>query len=135
MTTTPDPLGSPDRVFQKYLAEGRFMIQRGVRSGTYVYYPRTVAPITGEALEWVEPSGLGTVYATTTVRKRPPEPSINLALVDLDEGPRMMTHVEGIDPDDVKIGMRVKAAVRPCTAPGTEEDIRIVVFRPAGESQ
>lgn len=111
------------------------MIQRGVKTGTYVYFPRTVAPSTGEALEWVEASGLGTVYATTTVRKRPPDPSLNVALVDLDEGPRMMTHVENIDPEEVKIGMRVKASIRPCTAPGTDEDIWIVVFQPVGDSQ
>lgn len=108
------------------------MLQRGVRTGMWVYYPRTVAPLTGEDLEWAEPSGLGTVYSTTVVRKRPPEPSLNVALIDLDEGPRMMSRVEGIDAQDVRIGMRVKARI----VPGEGEDApHLVVFDPAEDGQ
>ena len=118
---------SPHAAFQAFLAEGRFMIQRSVDSGTYVYFPRTVAPGTGEALEWVKASGLGTVYSTSAIRKRPPEPALNVALVDLDEGPRMMTRIEGIDALDVRIGMRVRAAIAPCD---DEEGSLIVIFRP-----
>ena len=132
MTTTADPDESPDTAFMAYLAQGRFMIQRGVRTGQYVYFPRSVAPVTGDDLEWVEASGLGTVYAATVVRKRPPEPSYNVALVDLDEGPRMMCHVEGIAPDAVTIGMRVKAAIRPSTV---EDGVFLVVFEPSGEQR
>ena len=63
------PTDGPEIAFQKHLASGRFMLQRGVNSGCWVYYPRAVAPLTGEDLEWVEASGLGTVYSTTVVRK------------------------------------------------------------------
>lgn len=103
------------------------MIQRGVESGCHVYFPRSVAPGTGEALEWVEASGLGTVYATTAIFRRPPAPPLNIALIDLDEGPRMMSRVEGIDARQVRIGMRVKASIRECEI---EEGVRIVVFLP-----
>lgn len=123
----PDPEGGPAIAFQKHLAAGRFMIQRGVNSGKYVYFARTVAPGTGEDLEWVEASGLGTVYSTTAIPKRPPEPAQNIALIDLDEGPRMMSRVEGIEASQVQIGMRVQAAIRPCE---TEEGSHIVVFSP-----
>lgn len=126
MTKTHPDTG-PDGIFQAYLAEGRFMIQRGVDSGRHVYFPRSVAPGTGEALEWVQASGLGTVYATTAISRRPPEPALNIALVDLDEGPRMMSRVEGIDARQVRIGMRVKASIRDCEI---EEGVRIVVFTP-----
>ncbi len=108
------------------------MLQRGVRSGNWVYYPRTVAPVTGEDLEWAEPSGLGTVYSTTTIRKRPPEPSLNVALVDLDEGPRMMSRVEGIDAEQVRIGMRVKARI---VAAEGEDPSHLVVFNPVEDKQ
>ena len=103
------------------------MIQRSINSGVYVYFPRVVAPGTGEALEWVEASGLGTVYSTSAIRKRPPAPALNVALVDLDEGPRMMTRIEGIDALDVRIGMRVKAAIASCE---DEDGSLIVIFRP-----
>ena len=69
-------------------------------------------PGTGDSdLEWVEPSGNGTVYSTTVVRNKPPTPDYNVALIDLDEGVRMMGRVVGIDPASVTIGMRVRARV------------------------
>ncbi|MEL6208812.1 MAG: OB-fold domain-containing protein [Pseudomonadota bacterium] len=103
----------PEAQYRAYLAEGRFMIQRSSSSGAYVFYPRTLAPGTGEQdLEWVEASGMGTVYATTCTRQRPEKGGdYNIALVDLDEGPRLMTRVEGVAADAVAIGMRVKARI------------------------
>ena len=127
----PDPTAEvkPDEQFSAHLAEGRFMIQRGVETGTHVFFPRAVAPVTGEALEWVEASGLGTVHSTTVVRKRPPEPSYNVALIDLAEGPRMMSRVEGIDASDVRIGMAVRARIVDA------DDGPLVVFVPADQSE
>lgn len=109
--TDPATGTKPDEQFAAFLAAGRFMIQRGRESGTHVFYPRAVAPVTGEDLDWVEASGLGTVYSTTVVRKRPPEPPMNVALIDLAEGPRMMSRVEGIAAADVRIGMAVSARI------------------------
>lgn len=118
----------PDEQFTAFMAEGRFMIQRSQESGEYVFYPRAVSPRTGEDLEWVEASGRGTVYSTSVVRKRPPEPSYNLALIDLAEGPRMMSRVEGIDPAKVSIGMAVRACIIEA------EDGPLVIFVPANEA-
>ncbi len=120
----------PDADFQRFLAEGRFMIQRSRASGQYVFYPRAIAPGTGARdLEWVEASGLGTVYSTTVVRKKPPEPSYNVALIDLAEGPRMMSRVEGIAPDAVRIGMAVRAKIV------TQDGEPVIVFEPAGANR
>ncbi len=87
------------------------MLQRSVTSGQFVFYPRIIAPGTGEDLEWVEACGRGVVYATTVMRVKPPEPSYNIALIDLAEGPRMLSRVEGVAPEDVRIGMRVRARI------------------------
>lgn len=102
----------PERQYREFLAQGRFMIQRARGSGRYVFYPRVAEPVTGDTnLEWVEASGHGTVYSTTVVRKRPPEPSYNVALVDLAEGPRLMSCVVGLPPEAVRIGMPVRAQI------------------------
>ncbi len=102
----------PDAEFRAFLAEGRFMIQRSRGTGAFVFYPRAVTPGTGARdLEWVEASGRGVVYSTTVVRKKPPEPSYNVALIDLDEGVRMMSRVEGLDPEAVTIGTTVRARI------------------------
>lgn len=117
----------PDEQFRAFLREGRFMLQRVAGEGRYVFYPRTAAPGDGATLEWVEASGKGRVYSTTVVRKKPPEPNYNVALIDLAEGPRMMSRVEGLSPEDVKIGMDVRAKIV------TSGEEPFIVFEPAGE--
>jgi len=126
--TAPEP--GPEAAFRAFLAQGRFMLQRSASTGAHVFYPRIAAPGTGARdLAWVEASGLGTVYATTVTRQRPnPDGTpadTNIAIVALDEGPRMMSRVEGIPPDAVTIGLRVKARIAVVEgAPG-------IVFDPA----
>ena len=117
----------PERRYLDYIAEGKFMIQRSRSTGTYVHYPRTINPGTGEAdLEWVEASGEGTVYASTVNRQRPEKGGdYNIALIDLKEGPRMMSRVVGIAPSDVKIGMKVRAKIDKIG------DTPAIVFEPA----
>src|SRR5579859_6414304 len=116
----------PEVDFQNFLAEGSFRIQRSRASGRYVFYPRVAEPLTGSTdLEWVEASGEGVVYSTTVVRQKPPAVNYNLALIDLAEGPRMMSRVVGIAPEEVKIGMAVKARII------RENEQGLVVFEPA----
>jgi uncharacterized protein len=117
---------NPDAEYFAFLRDGKFMIQRSKSTGRHVFYPRLAEPGTGLAdLEWVAPSGMGTVYSTTVMRQKPPEPNYNVALIDLDEGVRMMSRVEGVAAEDVKIGMRVRASVQ------GEGDKAIVIFKPA----
>ena len=60
---------------------------------------------------WVEARGTGTLYAFTSVPGKPPAPPGNVALVDLDEGPRLMTRLEGVDHERVRPGLRVRARI------------------------
>lgn len=103
------------------------MLQRARQSGAYVFYPRVVEPGSGSTdLEWVPASGRGVVYSTTVVRQRPPTPNYNVALIDLDEGVRMMSRVEGIEPEAVRIGQAVRAKIVKDAA-----DLAVLVFEPA----
>lgn len=102
----------PEAIYREHLRAGRFMIQRGISSGCHAFYPRTAMPATGEKLEWVEASGHGVVYSTTVVRQRPEAGGdYNVSIVELAEGPRTMSHVVGIAPDEVAIGMKVRARI------------------------
>jgi uncharacterized protein len=117
----------PDAAFRRFLLEGKLMLQRSRISGAFVFYPRVTFPGTGETdIEWVEASGRGTVYASTTVR-RPPDRGgpYNVALIDLDEGVRCMSRVEGIASERTRIGMRVRARI------DRVEDDAVLVFVPA----
>lgn len=117
----------PDAEYQSFLGEGRFMIQRCRTSGRHFFYPRVAEPGTGDtSLEWVEACGQGSVYATTTVRVKPPAEAYNVALVELAEGPRMMSRVEGVAAEQVRIGMKVKARIQ------QDGDSRYVVFDVVG---
>lgn len=115
----------PDQEYLGFLAEGKFMLQRRRSGGKPFFYPRVAEPGTGsQDLEWVEATGLGTVYATTLVRVRPPEANYNVTIVELDDGPRMLTRIDGVEPGQVAIGMRVHAQIVPF------EDQHTVVFAP-----
>ena len=86
-----------------------------------------IAPGSGSTnLEWRVSKGLGTVHATTVVHAKDTKP-YNVALIDVDEGFRMMSRVEDIDPMQVKIGMRVRVRM----FPGDEKQPPYPVFVPA----
>ena len=120
----------PDAAFAAALAAGRLEIQRCADCARHVFFPRVLCPhCGGSALTWVEASGEGVVYATTVVRQRPERGGDhNVALIDLAEGVRMMSRVEGLAPDKVEIGMAVRAVV------GEIDGAPAVLFRPAGEA-
>jgi uncharacterized OB-fold protein len=86
------------------------------RAGRAVFPPRA-------GLDWAQSAGLGTVYATTTARPRDGEP-YDVSLIELDEGARLMSRVEGVAPEEVAIGLRVRVDFMPGHPP-------VPVFRPA----
>ena len=109
----PDTPASPLAAYIAHLERGELGYQFSPSANAAVFYPRVIAPRTGEAdLEWRVSKGLGTVYATTVTYSFQ-GPGYNIVLVDCDEGFRMMGRVEEIDPLAVKIGLRVKFRVHP----------------------
>ncbi len=120
----------PEKEYFAHLAEGRFMLQRSRSSGQFFFYPRVAEPRTGARdLEWVQACGRGTVYATTVVRAKPPALPSNVVLVDLEEGPRVMSRVEGLAPDAVRIGMQVQARI------GEQDGRALLLFEPASQTE
>lgn len=120
--TSPAP--GPEQIYKDKLASGSFEIQKCGACARHVFYPRVICPHCGaDKLDWVAASGAGTVYSTTVVRRKPEAGGdYNVALVDLAEGPRMMSRVVGVEPAAVKIGARVRARV------AAEAEARIVEF-------
>lgn len=117
---------------QAALDAGRFTIQRCAACGRHQYFPRELCGHCGaDTLDWVTPAGGGSVYATTIVRRKAEAGGdFNVALIDLDEGVRLMSRVEGIPPTAVRIGQRVQARVQ------VSEGRGLVVFDPAaGDTQ
>jgi len=118
---------SPHGIYLEHCRKGELAYQVSAGDGRAVFYPRISAPGTGHTnLQWRVSKGLGTVYATTVVYYKN-EPPLNVALIDVDEGFRMMSRVEGIDPMQVRIGMRVRVKM----LPGDEKQPPYPVFTPA----
>ena len=104
---------SPNKVYLEHLERGELGYQFSPEAGKPVFYPRVVCPFTGSSkLEWRVSKGLGTVYAVTVVHPAEGAP-YNVALIDVDEGFRLMSRVEGSDPMKVRIGQRVRLRVSP----------------------
>ena len=103
----------PEKQFYDFLSDGKIKIQRNKITGEFFFHPRVAFPGTGEReLEWVEISGKGIVHSSSCNRRLPEKGGdFNLSLITLEEGPRMMARVEGIDPDKVEIGQKVKARI------------------------
>lgn len=100
--------------YQAELDRGKFLIQQCNSCARHIYFPREICPHCGsDQLALVAPSGLGTVHAVTTVRRKADlGGDYNVSLIDLDEGVRLMSRVDNRAPLDVKIDQRVKARVQ-----------------------
>ncbi len=101
----------PEAAYRLALRDGRFVLQYCRSCSRCVFYPRVACPHCGSVvLEPRAAGGTGTVYSSTTVRRKPEAGGdYNVALIDLTEGVRMMSRVVGIGPGEVRIGMPVRA--------------------------
>ena len=116
----------PDQIFQRALANGEIILPKCNDCGAYHFFPRVLCPkCHGTAISWEQASGKGRVHTTTVVRRKPERGGdYNVCIVELEEGVRMMSRVEGITPGDVVIDMEVSAFV------GEAEGAPAVFFKP-----
>ena len=101
---------SPLAHFRYFLQRSELAYQFDTAADQPVFFPRVIAPGTGNAVEWRVSAGKGTVYAVTVISPRG-EPPYNVVLVDMDEGFRLMSRVEEVPAHAVRIGMRVCSRV------------------------
>jgi uncharacterized protein len=125
---TPDAETQP---FWEAAKDGRFLVRHCLDCDEYHFYPRPFCPkCWGERVEWVEASGRAVLYTYSIVVSNDLPPFNErvpyvAAVVDLEEGPRVMTNVVHCDFDDLRVGMRVQVDYR-----AISDDVTIPVFRP-----
>ncbi|MFH7323010.1 MULTISPECIES: Zn-ribbon domain-containing OB-fold protein [unclassified Aeromicrobium] len=108
---------SLDATFRSRLEAGALAFQRCSESHA-VFPPRPVCPSCGSTeLAWGDSEGRGTIYSATTISPRGVDP-YTVVVVDLDEGFRMMSRLDGDDALAAKIGDRVETEIRPLVADG-----------------
>ena len=127
----PDPDQLSAQFFAAADAGGAPAIRSARHAGIGSSHPRLRLHRCGGEPEWRTASGRGSVHTFTVVRQSlmPPFDGLApyvIAMVELDEGPKMMGNVTDCDPVDVHIGMPVSAyAVR------VEEGVSVPFWRPA----
>jgi len=118
------PLPAPDAdtaMFWRGLREGHLLLQHCTDCDHVQYYQQAVCRgCGGEALTHRPASGHGTVHSFSVVH-RAPGPAFKadvpyaVLLVELEEGPRMISTYTGGQPDDVTFGMKVTLALENVT--------------------
>lgn len=107
----PLPVSNGDsQPYWQAAAEDKLVIRKCNDCGTLHFMPRHLCPkCWSEDLSWIEASGKGTVHSFTVIRRAsdpafaPLVPYV-VALIDLEEGPRMMANILGPDATNVSIG-------------------------------
>ncbi len=117
--------------FWEAAKEGKLVIQYCRETGRPQFFPRPVSLATGRRnLEWREVSGNGKVYSWTTTHSAWPGHDDRVpyicALVELDEGVRMLVNLLNCRSNDVKIGMNVRICWEKLTG-----DVNYPAFEPA----
>lgn len=118
--------------FWSALRDRRLLVKQCRDCSKFHFYPRILCPhCHSMRVDWAQVSGYGHIY-TYTVARRPAGPAFKddvpyvVALVELDEGPRMMTNIVCGHPDEVRIGERALVEFVPVTEEVTLPKFRIV---------
>ena len=126
----PAPLLNDDNhAFWGAARQGRLVTQKCQRCGQLRHPPRPMCPVCHSLdFEFIDLSGQGVVYSYAILH-HPQNPAFEYpvlaALVDLDEGVRVLSNLVDVDPRDISIGMSVTVDFRP-----TRHDGAVPVFKP-----
>lgn len=115
--------------------ESKLMIQHCSQCGAFQFYPRILcSSCMSEQLEWAQSSGRGKV-STFTICRLPVAQAYAadvpyvIALIQLEEGPTMMSNIVQCDPDSVTTGMPVEVVFE-----AWSDEITMPQFRPLSKA-
>jgi len=120
---------SETQPFWDALKDGKFLLRHCNACGRDHYYPRPFCPTCwSEDVAWKEASGRGTLYTYSVVHVNDLPPFHErvpyvAAIVELEEGPRVMTNIEGVPFDELRADLPVVVAYK-----AISDDVTIPVF-------
>ena len=108
------PINAISQPYWDGCRQGVLRVQRCITCGHLQLYPRIFCTqCTDEDLDWIDVSGKGTIASYTVVTraisKAYSAPYV-VSLIDLDEGPRMMSSIVHCDGTGLDVGMSVEVA-------------------------
>lgn len=114
-TALPKPVSNADSApYWQGARENQLLIRKCNACGQLHFMPRHVCPhCWSDDLQWIPASGKGTVHSYSVIRRASDPRFAHLvpyviALIDLEEGPRMMTNILGSDALETQIGDAVR---------------------------
>lgn len=134
----PHPITPEARPYWDGARQGKLMIPRCTACGKAFLYPRVLCPFCASGdIEWIRASGRGRLHAFEIAhqilnRAFKVKTPLVLAMVELEEGPRMLTNLVEVEPDPAKL--RCDMPVEVVFEKQTEE-ITLPMFRPAGAAR
>ena len=134
MTEIGKPVPQPTPESQPYwdgCLRGELLYQRCAACGHRQFYPRLLCTACGGGVDWAMASGRGVVHTFTIVRQNGEAPFKDelpyvVAMIELDEGVRIMGNLTDCPVESVRIGMPVEAYAVEC-----EEGMAVPFWRPA----
>ena len=128
----PLPKPTPwSRPFWVACKERKLLVQKCEDCQKYIFYPKLFCPFClSERLHWVESSGKGKIYSFTVVYSYQPtefedDVPYVIAVIELEEGVRMMSNIVECKPDDIRCDMEVEVIFEQVT-----DDVTFPRFRP-----
>jgi uncharacterized OB-fold protein len=134
----PIPVPTPEtQVFWDKAREHELWIQRCNACDHAYFYPRSECPhCLSSDVAWIHASGRGTLYSYMINHRLPPgfreEGPYAIAIVELDEGPRMMSNIVGIanTPENLVLDMPLEVVFEDIT-----DEISLPKWRPAQRAE
>jgi uncharacterized OB-fold protein len=130
------PIPFPDTTSQTFWENARahkLVLQQCSGCGACQFFPQPCCrKCLSEKLQWFEANGKGKIYSFTIIH-RPPSHAFEadvpyiVAIVELEEGPRLMSNIIGIPSDDVRVDMPVEVSFDDISP-----TVSLPKFRPAG---
>lgn len=136
MADRPVPLADDvSRPYWEAAGRGELLFQECPACGHRQLYPRALCTVCAATPEWRTSSGRGTVYSCTVIRQNWAQPFREMlpyvvAMVELEEGPRLMSNVTDCSPEDVSVGMPVEAWFL-----AVEDGMALPMFRPVASRE
>jgi uncharacterized OB-fold protein len=115
-STRPKPLPvitEENRPFWEGCQQGKLLLQQCRKCHHYQFYPRLYCmQCSSETLQWVEANGRGVIYSFTIIyqNKSPEfvhETPYNVAIVQLEEGPRLLSNIVDVDATELQVDLPV----------------------------
>ncbi|GAA3103964.1 Zn-ribbon domain-containing OB-fold protein [Nonomuraea sp. NPDC049419] len=130
----PAPKPTPEtQPFWDGTAAGELRIQRCTTCERHYFYPRPTCPrCGGDQVEWVRASGRATLYSYVINHRPAPgfeeEAPYAIAVVELEEGVRMMTNIVGVPnvPENLPLDMELQVVFE------RRGEVTVPLFEPAG---